>query len=149
MPVPIDMYGVGGGIPESPEGTLPIGAVDADPIRQPHLYELAKRRAQGHRPAAARRSQEDVLASLISKATPGTAMPGEGMVPFGDLPPELQNLAGKAHGQPLVGFDPTKLDTQERYMLEQLRRKTQQQVAQRVDNNPQYASQMPPGGGAM
>lgn len=135
-----DLVGVGGGIPASPAGTLPIGAVDARPGTK--LFEIAKRQRQARRPVARENRQADVLASLISKAVPGAAAPAEGMIPFGDLPGPVQQLAGKAHGQPIVGFDPTKLSHEERFMLERLRRMSGDQTRARVDANPQYAAQM-------
>lgn len=135
---------VGGGMPAAPQGTLPIGAVDAPPGTK--LYELAQRQAAAARPPPRRRdNRADVFASLASKFTPGNAMPGEGMVPFGDMPPQAQALMGKAWGQPLVGVDPGTLNGQERQLLEHLRHIGKQQVSARVDANPMYAARMPRG----
>lgn len=173
MPTPAELYtGVGGGIPDAPEGTLSIGAVDARPGTK--LYEIARRQelarqrrmaittsdpalsARGRAMATAqagrhapRRSKEDILASMLSKMTPGAAAPGEGMIPYGELPQAVQQVAGKVWGQPLVGIDPRQLDNEERFMLEKLRRASAQDVARRVDANPRYAAQMRARGGVM
>jgi hypothetical protein len=131
----------------------PIGAVDAQPGTK--LYELAMRRQASQAAKAGSRKKPDedaqVLASLLGKAVPGAASPGEGMIPFGALPQHVQGVASQVWKQPLVGFDPTKLDNRERFMLERLRmmaeKETQERIAKQPPRQGPYGAMPGAGGG--
>lgn len=147
-----DLYDVGSGAPPAPEGTIPLGAVDAKPGTK--LYELAQRRASSRR-APPRAKREDALASLLSKAVTGGGVPDEGIIPFGDLPASMRQVVGKVYGQtPVVGFPVSKLTPEERLIAEHLRMLGRQEVQQRVDaQTPRpmgpYGAVQAPAGGVM
>lgn len=97
--------------------------------------EGAPAKGGGRRAGGAPR-QADILGSLISKAVPGAAAAGEGMVPFGEMPAALQHLAGQAWGQPIAGFDPSKLTPEELAELERMRGLGRQEVEKRIAAQP-------------
>lgn len=113
------------GAPSQPSAApIPVGAVDAEPGTK--LYDLAQKRATTpkHRQKS---SEPDVWDRLMSKAVPGMARPGEGMVGIGDLPGTVR----RSFTQPTVGFDPGKLAPDELELLMRLRQQGQQEVESR------------------
>lgn len=128
---------------QAPAGSVPVGAVDAPPGSK--LYDMMQQHGamrqrrpqarQAQRSAAAMQREQqrraDVFGSLMAKAVPGMERPGEGMVPFGQLPKEVRAMASQVYGnKPIVGFDPNQLDPQERLLLGQLVNMGQSEFAQ-------------------
>ncbi len=125
--------------PTAPD-SVPVGAVDAPAGSK--LYELAARRqgrAQPKRRAESnpakqqlehQKRMQDALASLMSKAVVGTERPGDGMVPFGQLPKAVRSAASEIYKAPIVGFDPNKLTPAERMVLGRLVSVGEQEFAQ-------------------
>ena len=102
-----------------------VGAVGAKPGSK--LYDLLQQQAP--KAAPKRNRQADIIQRLMQKSARGFGTPGEGMVPFGEMP---SNIRGSVTGneQPIIGWDPNVLAPDERLVLEHLRRQAQAEQAQ-------------------
>lgn len=92
-------------------------AIAGDGGPGPRAVAMQQQTSAAQKQRAEMKRRQDVFTRLMGRAIPGASAPGNGIVPYANLPRQVTDIDV---GGPMVGFDPSQLKPDERLMLAHL-----------------------------